>query len=180
MVDLSGSMEGKKKEETFKGVVVLAETLEKLGLQYEFIGFSDEVKPFKEWREKLDEKKRKEFAVMKNWGGGGTNTYKATELSLEHIEKNKGKNNFILTLTDGQPDNGDRLREILKEAKNKNIKLVGCGLGPDTDFVKDYYPASLSIANIKPTEQQKKEGQKDFAEAFADLLEDMIRHSEKY
>ena len=66
------------------------------------------------------------------------------------------------------------------KAKNKNIKTVGCGLGPGTEFVKDYYPASLSLDNIKPTEQQKKEGQKDFSEAFADLLEDMIRHPEKY
>lgn len=180
LVDLSGSMEGKKKEETFKGVVVLAETLEKLGLQYEIIGFSNEVETFKEWHEKLDKKKRDELAAMKNWGNGGTNTDNATELSLEHIEGNKGKNNFILTLTDGQPNNDDRLREILEEAKNKNIKTVGCGLGPNTDFVRDYYPASLSLANINPTEQQKKEGQKDFSEAFADLLEDMIRHPEKY
>ncbi len=88
-----------------------------------------------------------------------------------------------MTLTDGQPYpsvHGERLREILKEAKEKNIKTVGVGLGPGTEFVEDYYPASLSLANIKPTEQQKKEGQKDFAEAFADLLEDMIRHPEKY
>ena len=180
LVDLSGSMEGEKKEETFKGTVALIEALEKLDLQYEVIGFSDEVRSFKKWREKLNKEKRNEFATMKSWGGGGTNTDKATELAIEHIERNKGKNNFILTLTDGQPASGKRLLEILKEAKNKNIKTVGVGLGPDTKFVKDYYPASLSLSNIKPTEEQKRQGQKDFSEAFADLLEDIIRHPEKY
>jgi len=28
--------------------------------------------------------------------------------------------------------------------------------------------------------EERRQGQKDFAEAFADLLEDMIRHPEKY
>ncbi len=183
LVDLSDSMEGKKIEETFKGVVVLAEVLEKLGIQYEIIGFSSGVKFFKQWREKLNKEKRDELTEMKSWGKQSTHTDEATELAIKHIEKNGGKNNFILTLTDGQPypsEHSKRLREILEETKNKNIKTVGCGLGPDTEFVKDYYPASLSIPNVKPTEQQKKEGQKDFAEAFADLLEDMIKHPEKY
>ena len=183
LVDLSGSMKGEKIEETFKGVVALAEVLEKLGMQYEVIGFSSGVKSFKEWREKLNKEKRNELVELKSWGKQKTHTDEATEFAIEHIAKNRGKNNFILTLTDGQPypeGHGERLRETLKEAKNKNIKTVGCGLGPNTEFVKDYYPASLSIPNVKPTEQQKKEGQKDFTEAFADLLEDMIRHPEKY
>ncbi len=183
LVDLSDSMKGEKTEETFKGVVALAEVLEKLGMQYEIIGFSSGVKSFKEWREKLNKEKRNELTEMKSWGKQNTHTDEATGLAIEHIENNKGKNNFILTLTDGQPypsEHGERLREILKEAKEKNIKTVGVGLGPNTEFVKDYYPASLSLLNIKPTEAQKKEGQKDFAEAFADLLEDMVRHPEKY
>jgi uncharacterized protein YegL len=183
LVDLSGSMEGEKIEETFKGVVVLAEVLEKLGIQYEIIGFSDQVKTLKEWKEKLDKEKRDQLTVMKISVRGNTHTDKATKFAIEHIEKNKGKNNFILTLTDGEPYpdvHSNRLRNILKEIKNKNIKIVGVGLGPDTEFVKDYYPAYLYLPNIKPKEQHKKEGEKDFAEAFADLLEDMIKHPEKY
>ncbi len=181
LVDLSGSMQGKKIEETFKGMVTLVEVLEKFGLQYEVIGFSDRVKTFKEWGDKLDKKKREELAKMKGWGGEGTNTDGASRLSLEHIEKNKGKDNFILTLTDGESNNGEHLLEILEEIKNRNIKTVGVGLGPDTKFVEDYYPASLRLPYIKPTKEQKYQDQeKDFAESFADLLEDMIRHPEKY
>lgn len=185
LVDVSGSMKGEKIEETFKGMVVLAEVLERLGIPYEIIGFHNKVKQYKKWNEKLNKEKRKELEELKFKPSeiGTTHTDEATKVAMEDIEKNKGKNNFILTLTDGEPypsEHGRRLRDILKEAKNKNIKVVGVGLGPDTEFVRDYYPASLSLPNIKPTEEQKKEGQKDFAEAFADLLEDMIKHPEKY
>ena len=33
---------------------------------------------------------------------------------------------------------------------------------------------------MKVTEEERRQGQKDFAEAFADLLEDMIRYPERY
>lgn len=183
LVDLSDSMRGEKIEETFKGVIVLAEVLEKLGIRYEIIGFSSQVRMFKEWQEKLSKEGRKKLEELKTWGRQNTHTDEATVLAIEHIEKNRGKVNFILTLTDGLPypeDHAVRLREILKIAKEKNIKVVGVGLGPGTEFVKEYYTASLSLPTVKPTEEQKRQGQKDFAEAFADLLEDIIRHPEKY
>jgi hypothetical protein len=60
------------------------------------------------------------------------------------------------------------------------VKLVGIGLGPNTEFVKDFYRAAFSLNKLRVTEEERRQGQKDFAEAFADLLEDMIRHPEKY
>lgn len=181
LVDLSGSMKGEKIEETFKGVVVLAEVLERLGIQYEIRGFSNNSRVFKNWREKLTPQLRNRLAEMKNWGGEGTETTLSTKKAVEDFEKNLGKDNFLITLTDGQPNNSESLKKLLKEIKEKKrIKLVGIGLGPDTEFVKDYYPAFSILPNVKPTEQQRKKGQKDFGEAFADLLEDMVRHPEKY
>ncbi len=181
LVDLSGSMKGEKIEETFKGVVVLAEVLEKLGIQYEIRGFSDNSRIFKNWREKLTPKLRNQLSEMKSWGRGGTKTTLSTKEAVENFEKELGKDNFLITLTDGQPYDPTSLKKLLKEIKEKKrIKLVGIGLGPDTELVKDYYPASFFLPNIKPTKQQRKEGQKSFAEIFADLLEDMIRHPEKY
>jgi len=181
LVDLSGSMKGKKIEETFKGVVVLAEVLEKLGIQYEILGFSDSSKIFKEWKEKLSKESRDKLAEMKNWGGGGTETTKATKKAYQELLKNLGKDNFLITLTDGQPNNDESLKEELEKiVKEKKVKLVGIGLGPDTEFVKDFYKAAFSLKQMKVSEKERRQGQKDFAEAFADLLEDMIKHPENY
>ena len=181
LVDLSGSMKGKKIEETFKGVVVLAEVLEKLGIQYEILGFSDSSKIFKEWKEKLSKESRDKLAEMKNWGGGGTETTKATKKAYQELLKNLGKDNFLITLTDGQPNNDESLKEELEKiVKEKKVKLVGIGLGPDTEFVKDFYKAAFSLKQMKVSEKERRQGQKDFAEAFADLLEDMINHPENY
>jgi hypothetical protein len=181
LVDLSGSMRGEKIEETFKGVVVLAEVLEKLGIQYEILGFSDTSELFKEWEEKLNKESRDKLAKMKNWGGQDTNTAEATQKAYQELLKNLGKNNFLITLTDGQPNNAEALKDELKKiVKEKKVKLVGIGLGPDTEFVKDFYRASFSLDKMKVSEEERRQGKKDFAEAFADLLEDMIRHPENY
>ena len=184
LVDLSGSMQGEKIEETFKGVVVLAEVLEKLeqlGIQYEISGFSDSSKIFKEWKEKLNKELRNKLAEMKSWGGGGTETAEATKEAYQELLKNLGKDNFLITLTDGQPNNPERLKEELEKiVKEKKVKLVGIGLGPNTEFVKDFYKAAISLEKMKISEEERRQGQKDFAEAFADLLEDMIKHPEKY
>ena len=181
LVDLSGSMGGEKIEETFKGVVVLAEVLEKLGIQYEILGFSDSSKIFKGWREKLNRESRDNLAAMKDWGRGGTATTEATRKAYAELSKNLGKDNFLITLTDGHPNNSDSLKqELTKIVEEKKVKLVGIGLGPGTEFVNDFYKAAFSLEKIKVTEEERRQGQKDFAEAFADLLEDMIRHPEKY
>jgi len=181
LVDLSKSMEGEKIEETFKGVVVLAEVLEQLGIQYEILGFSNSSKIFKEWKEKLNKEVRNKLAEMKSWGAEGTETAEATQIAYQELLKNLGKDNFLITLTDGKPNNPERLKEELEKiVKEKKVKLVGIGLGPDTEFVKDFYKAAFSLKKLKVTEKERRQGQKDFAEVFADLLEDMIKHPENY
>ena len=181
LVDLSGSMRGEKIEETFKGLVVLAEVLERLEIQYEILGFSYEVKIFKEWKEKLSKELRDKLSGMKTWGGGGTETTKATQNAYQELLKNLGEDNFLITLTDGRPNDAESLKEELEKiVKEKKIKLVGIGLGHDTEFVKDFYRAAFSLDKIRVSDEERRRGQKDFAEAFADLLEDMIRHPEKY
>jgi len=68
-------------------------------------------------------------------------------------------------------------KDIIQE---KRIKLIGLGLGPDTEHVKEYYPHGFANMKMKVTEEERRQGQKDFTEAFADLLEDMIKHPENY
>ncbi|MGB9681208.1 MAG: cobaltochelatase CobT-related protein, partial [Minisyncoccia bacterium] len=196
LVDLSGSMQGEKIEETFKGVVVLAEVLEKLGIQYEILGFQDTIIPYKGFRERLDKRLRDNLSIAKNepsdkgvhnqaaWNSDGY----CLKQAYERLEQNKGKNNFLIVLSDGLPAPDSEhsgpeyeLSEVVKKIlQERNIKLIGIGLGPDTEYVKDYYPHGFANMPMRVTEQERRQGQKDFAEAFAELLEDIIKHPEKY
>jgi len=196
LVDLSGSMKGKKIEETFKGLVVLAEVLEKLGIQYEIIGFQDEIIPYKDFKERLTKEVRERLSIAKrepynngvhnqaDWNSDGYCLKEAYKRLLQNL----GKNNFLIVLSDGIPEPDDKhsgpeydLDKIVKEIiQEKRVKLIGIGLGSGTEHVKKYYPRGFANMKMKVSEEERLQGQKDFAEAFADLLEDMIRHPEKY
>lgn len=196
LVDLSGSMQGEKIEETFKGVVALAEVLEKLGIPYEINGFQDTLIPYKSFREKLNEEKRDVLAIAKkepsNEGIHNQADWNSDGFCLEQVHQrfiqNKGKSNFLVVLSDGLPvpdleHRGSKyeLKRIIGKIKDeKVVKLIGIGLGLDTGHVMEYYPAGFANMKMKVSEEERRQGQKDFAEAFADLLEDMIRHPEKY
>jgi chemotaxis protein histidine kinase CheA len=187
LVDLSGSMEGEKIKETFKGVIVLAEVLNHLGIKFNILGFQDIPISFKDFRENLDRSKRNLLSGMlkevKNENPGGNNRaeYNSDGFCLQEtakeLEKNKGKDNFLIVLSDGLPvpdkaHSGEEyeLSHIISQIKKRKIiKLIGLGLGPETEHVKDYYPVSLP--NIKV---------EDLPKTLAQLLEDMIRNPQKY
>lgn len=175
--DLSSSMKfGGKIEEDFKAKVVIAETLNRLDLQYEIIGFTDafdnNVKIYKDFRDKLNKEVRDRIGLMKKEVSGFTPTSSATKFASERLEENKGKHNFLITLTDGSPcpESSQLTKDFVKEARRKtNQKFIGLGLGSGTEHVKELYPNS--IANISVKELPKK---------LARLFENMIKHPNKY
>ena len=76
----------------------------------------------------------------------------------------------MITLTDGGPDSGESLNGVIKTIREKTSqKLVGLGLGPNTGFVKDFYPASIGDIKVE-----------QLPRVLAQLLEDMIRNPQKY
>lgn len=176
LVDMSGSMGPKcdyvKIKETFKGLIVLTEVLNRLGIDNEIIGFSGNsgIKIYKQLKDGLDKETRNKIDKIIHQCGGGTPTAKATEFASEELEKNKGKDNFLITLTDGQPDSGDALKKIIEQVrKNTKQKLVGLGLGPDTNFVEEFYPAAKGDIEVE-----------QLPKLLSQLLEDMIKNPSKY
>lgn len=194
LVDLSGSMRGEKIEETFKGLVILAEVLEKLKIRYEINGFQDTLIHYKSFKERLNDEKRNKIATAKKepfdnglnnksqWNSDGY----CLEQAYKRLIEDLGKDNFLIVLSDGMPvpdpihkswDLNDVIAKIIKERK---VKLIGIGLGPDTEHVEEYYPYGFANMTVRVSEEEKRNGKKDFAEALADILEDMIRHPGKY
>lgn len=184
LVDLSGSMQGEKIQKTFKAVVLLGEVLNRLGVKNEILGFQDEVIDFKHFGEILDDTLRKKISGMiaevggDNPGGHNRPSYNddgpcLTEAS-RGLEQEHAKEKFLLVLSDGNPEGRHSNSRDLENAVSEILsttgqKLVGIGLGSETDHVKKFYPTSLPSIDINALPQ-----------VLGDLLEDLIKNPQKY
>lgn len=163
MIDLSGSMRGRKIQETFKSAVVLAETLNNLGVKFEIVGFQDILLEFKSFEENLNEDMRKKLnqlvlEVDDDNPGGHNNSQDNNDgeclmAASKHLANQTNKNKFLIVLSDGVPamDSGiksqNQLDSELKNAvtdivANTNQKLIGIGLL--SDAVKRYYKNNIA------------------------------------
>jgi len=130
------------------------------------------VKVYKDFKDKLTKETRDKISSMRKEEMGSTPTSSATKFVSQRLEKNKGRHNFLLTLTDGAPypENPQLAKDFIKMARQKtNQKFIGLGLGPGTDHVKEIYPAS--IPNISVEELPQK---------LAKLFEEIIKNPAKY
>jgi cobaltochelatase CobT len=186
LVDLSGSMQRNGKiQEAFKSAVVLAETLNNLGMKFEVVGFQDILLEFKSFEEQMDKPMREKLTQMilevygNNPGGHnnpGDNDDGASLLEAsKHLTEQIAKNKFLIVLSDGEPamDSGKKssrqldreLREAVAEiAANTNQKIIGLGL--NSRAVAKYY--ENHIAGITTEEM---------VETLGELLREVI---EKY
>jgi nitric oxide reductase activation protein len=168
-VDLSGSMRGEKIQETFKGVVLLSEVLNRLGIKNEVLGFSNDVRKFKDLNEDLNDVIRYRMGGMLR-PNGDTYTDRALALASKELDQVSAKEKFILVMTDGNPSTPEKTyQEIQRILKRTDQKLVGIGLGPNTDLVKEFFPAAIPNINVR-----------DLPEMLGGLLEDLIMNPDKY
>ncbi|MBI2053997.1 MAG: hypothetical protein HYT36_01520 [Candidatus Staskawiczbacteria bacterium] len=184
MVDLSGSMRSNKKiQEAFKSAVILAETLNNLGVKFEIVGFQDILLEFKSFEDNFDDRVRDKLSqmILEVYGNnpGGHNNPSDNDdgaclkKASEHLEEQAAKNKVLFVISDGIPETENKSRSQLdrelKEAVaeisiNTSQKLVGLGL--NSEAVKNYYPNNISGVDAK-----------EMAETLAGLLREVI---EKY
>jgi len=199
LVDLSSSMAGEKIEETFKGFIVVGEAIDRLenlnsdtlNIRQGITGFHNKIFPFKEPNERFTKQVEDKLSGMPERTydrDAGTNTYSATIFALEALKQVRGETgNFLLTFSDGEPnyDIRDKLKKLLKESKEERerlkIKVGLIWLGEEEDqeklqeLVKEYgYDFGLVMPAVRP------EKGKNFSEALAELLEDIVKNPEKY
>ncbi len=148
LVDLSGSMQHSGKiQEAFKSAVVLAETLNNLGIKFEIVGFQDILLEFKSFEEQMDEPMRKKLnqMILEVYGNnpGGHNNPRDNDdgVCLLGASKRLGeqitKNKILVVISDGIPETHGKsrsqldreLREAVAEiTANTSQKLIGLGL----------------------------------------------------
>lgn len=181
LVDLSGSMQGEKIDETFKAVIVLAEVLNRLSIQTEILGFNDRLYEYQKFDQMMSNQIRENMGGMlqevstsrAQWNDDGW----ALEQTSERLNRQKAAEKFLIVLSDGQPVESPRHRQgtyelgrmVQKVLSETNQKLIGLGIGPDTEHVGRYYPNSLADVNIQ-----------EMAEKLADLIREVIANYDKF
>ncbi|MBM4360625.1 MAG: hypothetical protein FJ096_21160 [Deltaproteobacteria bacterium] len=159
LVDLSGSMRGPKVEHAVAGTALVAETLTRLQVPFAVLGFQDECIPVHAFGAPFDEAARRNLASLVDEPGGvrsgghnhpaynddGPCLHEAAELLLARREEDR----VLIVLSDGMPEgrrsNAEDLRAAVA-ALTREVTLIGVGLGPATEHVRDFYPNA--IANV--------------------------------
>lgn len=158
LLDLSGSMSGANIEHGFKGVVLLASVLDRLGIPFAVSGFQDVVIPFKEMSDPLDPLVKKRLGTMPlevsrsrpggrnrpehNWDGP------VLKDIAERLSDWPAATPILVVVSDGVPSgpsDGERaLHQAVATVLSSGITLLGIGLGPGTGHVARYYPDAIA------------------------------------
>lgn len=185
LVDLSGSMQGDKIEETFKAVIVLAEVLNKLSIQTEILGFNDRIYEYQKFGENISKEVRENMGGMLKEVYDTSDTGKAQwnddgwalDQASGRLARQKAQEKFLIVLSDGQPVESsmhprseyDLTKMVQRIVKETDQKLIGLGIGPDTEHVEYYYPNSLADVDLE-----------EMAEKLADLIREAIANYDKF
>lgn len=182
LVDLSGSMEGEKIEETFKATVALAEVLNKLSIKVEILGFNDRIYEYQNFGDSLSDDKRQHMTSMLHevsdfgsWRKREKAEYNDDGWALEQASQRLSKQGeaikVLITLSDGLPvpspahsgSEFDLHKVVSKITETTDQKLIGLGIGRNTHHVSEYYPNSLASIPVE-----------EMAGKLADLIRTVI------
>lgn len=147
LVDISGSMEGPRLSETMKGVVLMAETLNKINQPVEITFFSSQHTTPKKFHTIIDpiEIGYQATKVI----GGGTDILFPFNANLESLLKQPTHEKIMITLTDG--DFGGNEKNMIRQLQEKHKNVLHYGIGIDVNL-SDVFPGDRAI-NIKNVSQ---------------------------
>ncbi len=165
LVDVTTSMlEDDKILETFKGVVVLTEVLNRLSINLEVVAYNTDMFVFQEFGQKMSDDIRVKMEDMleipirsqrnRKWG---TATGWAVNQSSDRLARQVQKEKVMIVLSDGRPDLPsdsprrafDLKTEIEKAKAGRNQKVIGGGIGPGTGFMKEYFENYFIASNVQ-------------------------------
>ena len=180
LIDLSGSMRWDGKiEEALKCAIVLAETLQALGISFEISGFQDKLLVFKEFSQPFNDDIRQKLLQMideahgRNPGGNNHNKGNDDGACLrgasDNLGKQRARNKLLLALSDGEPSMPSEGREATKQRLRDAVAHVEqatdqilVGIGINATEVAKYYPTNIPGVKV---------------EEMVELLRDILRES---
>jgi cobalamin biosynthesis protein CobT len=178
LVDLSGSMHGPKTDAAQAGTVLMAEALHRLQIPFAINGFQDWLIRFADFHDGLTEPARRAVGEMplevagRRPGGNNTPGFNddgpCLREAAEQLLSAPADDRILIVVSDGMPagrrSTEQDLRNVVRLlAREPRLRLIGVGIGPDTDHVRDFYPHSRASV---PLER--------FAGTLAELLRSVL------
>ncbi len=179
LVDLSGSMRGPKADAALLGTVLLAETLDRLRVPFAIQGFQDVLVPLRGFDQPFDDAVRSAIGAIpqeiegRRLGGNSSPAFNDDgPCLLEAAASLLGQSallRLLIVVSDGRPEGRRSQPKDLNAAvttvcnADPSLMLVGLGLGPQTEHVRQYYPNAT--ANV-PVDR--------LADEIADRLERVL------
>lgn len=153
VIDESGSMGGKHGERAIEALLLFMETLDFLEINFEIIGFNDAPSIHRKFNGKMSVPEKEDMIdeVSRYMGSGCTADADALKLGIDNMKKQSGERRIILVLTDGQGNintTGMTMENILKEAENKDIEVIGIGIGEGMEYVQKTYPYHVTVPDM--------------------------------
>ena len=164
LVDLSGSMRGEKIKAAMAGTLLLAETLAKLEVPCLIHGFQDKLIPITGWDGGYSVEVRKRIIAMQlevtdsRPGGNNQMRYNDDGPCLNEfarlVSSHPAAERFLVVVSDGGPAGSrsteqDLVRAVETISREKIIRLIGLGLGPNTEHVRKFYPSSIANVSLE-------------------------------
>ena len=160
VVDFSGSMGGNKMTHAIASAVMLNESISKIGVPVEVVGFTDRgascMSIFKEFDKKITNTELKDNMAKGTNMMSGNADGEAILWSYNRLTKQKSKRKLMIVLSDGQPACGrhncaDFTHEVIKNIeKEKRAEIYGIGI--QSDSVKHFYSHHTVIRNTSELE----------------------------
>lgn len=174
LVDLSGSMHGPKTDAAQAGTVLMAEALHRLQIPFAINGFQDRLIRFADFHDGLTERVRTAVGEMalevagQRQGGNNVPGFNddgpCLREAAEQLLGAPADDRILIVVSDGMPAGRHSTEQDLRNvvrllAREPRLRLIGVGIGPDTDHVRDFYPHSRASVGLD-----------QFAGAIAELL----------
>lgn len=167
VIDISGSMSGERIIHTVRGVVILAEVFEKMGIPFEIKTFDDNFIDIKKFDDPYDDSMRKKIGGIVKRMGGGTNLYYLFGKNDKEILARSEKNKFVIILSDGgvggQHNGSFSYHKSFTEWGKKNVKPFGVGINCGSEIV------DLCLGNGFHTNEAQ-----ELPSLFSAMLKDMV------
>ena len=110
----------------------LALALEKVGIDFEVVGYSDSWKVYKSFDQQATKEHLDKMTYqIRSEGRGGTRLSPALQRSIEDLRKREGRN-IIVSLSDGSPGNPQEAYRLIKQAKRHDIEYIDISIAAGT------------------------------------------------
>ncbi len=156
LIDISGSMEGENIQGAFKGLVLFTEVCARLNLPLELISFNHHAQQLKVWDRGIDESLRSRLGRLSQSVSGGTDLTAALKLTHDRIKHLSFKDRFLVTLSDGEPNDVNSVLREIKALESHGVHCIGVGIGPDTERLRRFF--SDGVYEVTPMELARQLG----------------------